>query len=102
MSLIRYLLVGVVNTVVGLGIIYLAIFSVYGRYNHADYRLISRRTIEALKEFGAVNLFLRGIIPQLGFSHTIVYYERAERSAGESQYPLKNALLGLVGDHIHL
>ena len=61
-------------------------------YNHADYRLMSRRVIEALKEFGEVNLFLRGIIPQLGFSHTIVYYERAERFAGESKYPLKKML----------
>ena len=61
-------------------------------YNHADYRLMSRRAIEALKEFGEVNLFLRGIIPQLGFSHTIVYYERAERFAGESKYPLKKML----------
>lgn len=61
-------------------------------YNHADYRLMSRRAIEALKEFGEVNLFLRGIIPQLGFSHTIVYYERADRFAGESKYPLKKML----------
>ncbi len=61
-------------------------------YNHADYRLMSRRVIEALKEFGEVNLFLRGIIPQLGFSHTIVYYERADRFAGESKYPLKKML----------
>ena len=61
-------------------------------YNHADYRLMSRRAIEALKEFGEVNLFLRGIIPQLGFSHSIVYYERAERFAGESKYPLKKML----------
>jgi len=61
-------------------------------YNHADYRLMSRRVIDALKEFGEVNLFLRGIIPQLGFSHTIVYYERADRFAGESKYPLKKML----------
>jgi polyisoprenyl-phosphate glycosyltransferase len=61
-------------------------------YNHADYRLMSRRAIEALKEFGEVNLFLRGIIPQLGFSHSLVYYERAERYAGESKYPLKKML----------
>ena len=61
-------------------------------YNHADYRLMSRRVIDALKEFGEVNLFLRGIIPQLGFSHTIVYYDRADRFAGESKYPLKQML----------
>lgn len=61
-------------------------------YNHADYRLISRRVIHALKEFGEVNLFLRGIIPQLGFSHALVYYDRADRFAGESKYPLKKML----------
>ncbi|MFZ2170469.1 MAG: glycosyltransferase [Methylococcaceae bacterium] len=57
-------------------------------YNHADYRLMSRQVIEALREFGEVNLFLRGIIPQLGFSYALVYYDRAERYAGESNYPL--------------
>lgn len=61
-------------------------------YNHADYRLMSRRVIEALREFDEVNLFLRGIIPQLGFSSTLVYYDRAERYAGESKYPLKKML----------
>lgn len=61
-------------------------------YNHADYRLMSRKVIEALKEFGEVNLFLRGIIPQLGFSSTLVYYDRADRYAGESKYPLKKML----------
>lgn len=61
-------------------------------YNHADYRLMSRRVIESLREFGEVNLFLRGIIPQLGFSYALVYYERAERYAGESKYPLKKML----------
>jgi polyisoprenyl-phosphate glycosyltransferase len=61
-------------------------------YNHADYRLMSRRVINALKEFGEVNLFLRGIIPQLGFPNAIVYYDRAERFAGESKYPLKKML----------
>jgi glycosyltransferase involved in cell wall biosynthesis/putative flippase GtrA len=70
----------------------LAVMGVEIIYNHADYRLMSRRAIEALKEFGEVNLFLRGIIPQLGFSHTIVYYERADRFAGESKYPLKKML----------
>jgi polyisoprenyl-phosphate glycosyltransferase len=61
-------------------------------YNHADYRLMSRRVIYALNEFGEVNLFLRGIIPQLGFSYAIVYYDRADRFAGESKYPLKQML----------
>lgn len=61
-------------------------------YNHADYRLMSRQAIEALKEFGEVNLFLRGIVPQLGFSYSLVYYDRAERYAGESKYPLKKML----------
>jgi glycosyltransferase involved in cell wall biosynthesis len=61
-------------------------------YNHADYRLMSRQVIEVLREFGEVNLFLRGIIPQLGFSHALVYYNRAERYAGESKYPLKKML----------
>jgi glycosyltransferase involved in cell wall biosynthesis/putative flippase GtrA len=61
-------------------------------YNHADYRLMSRNAIEALREFGEVNLFLRGIIPQLGFSYALVYYDRAERYAGESKYPLRKML----------
>jgi glycosyltransferase involved in cell wall biosynthesis len=61
-------------------------------HNHADYRLLSRRVIEALKEFGEVNLFLRAIIPQLGFSYALVSYDRAERFAGESKYPLKKML----------
>jgi glycosyltransferase involved in cell wall biosynthesis len=61
-------------------------------YNHADYRLMSRHVIEVLREFGEVNLFLRGIIPQLGFSHALVYYHRAERYAGESKYPFRKML----------
>ena len=61
-------------------------------YNHADYRLMSRRALFALSEFGEVNLFLRGIVPMLGFKSDIVYYERAERFAGESKYPLKKML----------
>jgi glycosyltransferase involved in cell wall biosynthesis len=61
-------------------------------FNHADYRLLSRRAIEALKQFGESNLFLRGIIPQLGFPSSIVYYDRAERFAGESKYPLRKML----------
>ena len=61
-------------------------------FNHADYRLLSRRAIEALREFREVNLFLRAIIPLLGFSSSIVYYQRKERFAGESKYPLKKML----------
>ena len=58
-------------------------------FNHADYRLLSRRALEALKQFGERNLLLRGIIPQLGYPSAIVYYDRAERFAGESKYPLR-------------
>jgi glycosyltransferase involved in cell wall biosynthesis len=61
-------------------------------FNHADYRLLSRRVIEALKQFGETNVFLRGIIPQLGFPSSIVYYDRAERFAGESKYPFGKML----------
>lgn len=61
-------------------------------YNHADYRLMSRRALEALSEFDEVNLFLRGIIPLVGFKSTEVTYERGERFAGESKYPLKKML----------
>lgn len=61
-------------------------------YNHADFRLMSRRTVEALAEFDEVNLFLRGMVPLLGFPSTTVYYERAERFAGESKYPLRKMI----------
>jgi polyisoprenyl-phosphate glycosyltransferase len=61
-------------------------------FNHADYRLMSRAAINALSQFKEVNLFLRGIIPQLGFNTAEVYYERAERFAGESKYPLGKML----------
>ena len=60
--------------------------------NHADFRLMSRRALNGLAEFGEVNLFLRGIVPMIGYPSTIVYYERAERFAGESKYPLKKML----------
>lgn len=62
-------------------------------FNHADYRLMSRRAIEALKQFGEVNLFLRGIVPLIGFRSTVVYYERGVRFAGESKYPLRKMLM---------
>lgn len=61
-------------------------------FNHADYRLMSRRALDALAEFDEVNLFLRGIVPLVGFSSTTVEYERHERFAGESKYPLKKML----------
>jgi glycosyltransferase involved in cell wall biosynthesis len=61
-------------------------------YNHADYRLMSRRAIESLRGFGEINLFLRGMVPQLGFPYSLVYYDRAERYAGESKYPLRKML----------
>ena len=60
--------------------------------NHADYRLMSRRTIEALKQFGEANLYLRGIIPLLGYRSAIVEYDRSARFAGESKYPLRKML----------
>lgn len=61
-------------------------------YNHADYRLMSRRALGALSEFDEVNLFLRGIVPLVGFKSTQVTYERGERFAGESKYPLKKMI----------
>lgn len=61
-------------------------------FNHADYRLLGRAVVEALREYGEVNLFLRGIIPQLGFKSDVVLYDRQERFAGESKYPLGKML----------
>ena len=61
-------------------------------YNHADYRLTSRRVLDALATYKEVNLFLRGIFPLIGFKSDIVYYERKERFAGQSKYPLKKML----------
>jgi len=60
--------------------------------NHADYRLMSKRAVEALAEYREVNLFLRGVVPLIGFKTAIVTYERHERFAGESKYPLKKML----------
>lgn len=57
-------------------------------YDHADYRLLSKRATENLLDFDEVNLFLRGIVPMVGFQSTTVEYERGERFAGESKYPL--------------
>lgn len=61
-------------------------------FNHADYRLMSKRAVEGLAQFSEVNLFLRGIVPQIGYRWTCVTYERAERYAGESKYPLQKML----------
>lgn len=61
--------------------------------NHADYRLLSRRALDGLMQFNEVNLFLRGIVPLIGYRHAIVTYERHERFAGTSKYPLKKMLL---------
>ena len=61
-------------------------------YNHADYRLMSKRAVQALQQFKEVNLFLRGLVPMVGFKTAIVEYERNERQAGESKYPLKKMI----------
>lgn len=61
-------------------------------FNHADYRLMSRRALDGLKSFKEVNLFLRGVVPMIGYKSDSVYYERKERFAGESKYPLKKML----------
>lgn len=61
-------------------------------FNHADFRLMSKRSIEALAQFGEVNLFLRGIVPRIGFPSSVVEYRRLERAAGETKYPLKRML----------
>lgn len=68
-------------------------------FNHADYRLISSRVLDEFSEFKEVNLFLRGMIPLVGFKSTSVYYERHERIAGESHYPLSK-MLSLAFDGI--
>ena len=64
-------------------------------FNHADFRLMSRRAIDALHEFREVNLFLRGIVPLIGLNSAVVYYDRHERLAGETKYPLRK-MLGLA------
>lgn len=68
-------------------------------HNHADYRLMGRRALDALHGYSEVNLFLRGIVPLLGFRTTTSYYSRAERFAGESKYPLRK-MLALAMDGI--
>ena len=69
-------------------------------YNHADYRLISSRVLQEFANFKEVNIFLRGMVPLVGFKSTSVYYERAERIAGESHYPIKK-MLALAFDGIN-
>jgi glycosyltransferase involved in cell wall biosynthesis len=74
------------------------IYKIIGRlggevvFNHADYRLLSRRALDAISQFGETNLFLRGIVPMIGYKSANVTYERGERFAGESKYPLKKML----------
>lgn len=74
-------------------------FGVESVYNHADYRLMSNRALDGLAQFDEVNLFLRGIVPQIGYRTDTVEYERGERFAGESKYPLKK-MLAFAGDGI--
>ncbi len=62
-------------------------------HNHADYRLLSKKALEALSQFKEVNLFLRGIVPLLGFRSCSIHYSRGERFAGETKYPLKKMIL---------
>ena len=71
---------------------FMAILGVDLVYNHADYRLMSRRALEALSEYKEVNLFLRGLVPLIGYRCDYVYYDRHERFAGESKYPLKKMI----------
>ena len=68
-------------------------------FNHADYRLMSRRALESFSEYGEVNIFLRGMVPMLGYKSDVVEYERGERFAGESKYPM-NKMLALAWEGI--
>ena len=61
-------------------------------YNHADYRLMSKRAVEELEQYKEVNLFLRGLVPLIGFESSVVEYDRGKRYAGESKYPLKKMI----------
>lgn len=70
----------------------LAMMGVEVVFNHADYRLMGRRPLEALRHYGESHLFLRGMIPQLGYRSSVVAFDRAERFAGESKYPLSKML----------
>jgi len=77
----------------------LKMFGVNVVYNHADYRLMSKRALEGLASFREVNLFLRGLVPLIGYKTGTVKYSRGERFAGESKYPLKK-MLGLAWDGV--
>ena len=77
----------------------LSLFGVDLIFNHADFRLMSRRAIEALREYREVNLYLRGIVPLIGFKATTLEYSRKERFAGESKYPLMK-MLKLASDGV--
>lgn len=77
----------------------LEIFGIKIIRNHADYRLLSRPALRALSQFKETNLFLRGLIPQLGFKSASIYYDRRERTAGETKYPLPK-MLALAADGI--
>lgn len=70
----------------------MAIMGVKTVYNHADFRLMSRRAVEQFSQYGESNLFLRGMVPLIGYETDCVYYERKERVAGESKYPLKKMI----------
>jgi glycosyltransferase involved in cell wall biosynthesis len=70
----------------------MATLGVESIYNHADFRLLSRRAIECLKQYAEVNLYLRGIVPLIGFKSESVLYDRVERFAGESKYPLRRMI----------
>ncbi len=70
----------------------MGIFGAESVYNHADFRLMTRRAIDGLKQFGEINLFLRGLVPLVGFPSEIVTYDRAQRFAGVSKYPLRKML----------
>jgi glycosyltransferase involved in cell wall biosynthesis len=70
----------------------LGLLGVRARYNHADFRLMGRQALEALRDFGEVNIFLRGLVDSLGFRTDTVYYDRKKRAAGDSKYPLSKKL----------
>lgn len=70
----------------------MAAFGVKTVYNHADYRLMSKRALQVFSKYQEINLYLRGVMPLIGYETDCVYYERKERVAGESKYPLKKML----------
>ena len=70
----------------------MAAFGVKTVYNHADYRLMSKRALQEFSKYQEINLYLRGVMPLIGYETDCVYYERKERAAGESKYPLKKML----------